>query len=70
MNTLGGHHSGRATLNDVAKLVGVSAKTVSRVVNGEKGVSEAKREEILAAIEQLGFRLNRAAQALKKVLSV
>ena len=65
MNTRGGHHSGRATLNDVAKLVGVSAKTVSRVVNGEKGVSEAKREEILAAIEQLGFRLNRAAQALK-----
>lgn len=55
----------RATLLDVAKAVGVSAKTVSRVVNQEKGVSGAKRLEIEAMIEELGFQPNRAAQALK-----
>lgn len=55
----------RATLLDVAKAVGVSAKTVSRVVNQEKGVSNSKRREIEAMIQHLGFRPNHAAQALK-----
>jgi len=36
------------TLDDVAKKAGVSPKTVSRAVNGEKGISEATRQKFYA----------------------
>lgn len=49
---------------DVAKLSGVSQKTVSRVVNGEPHVSSKVQERVLAAIEELNFRPNSAARAL------
>jgi DNA-binding LacI/PurR family transcriptional regulator len=49
---------------DVARLSGVSQKTVSRVVNGEPHVSPAVRNRVLAAIEELNFRPNSAARAL------
>jgi DNA-binding LacI/PurR family transcriptional regulator len=49
---------------DVAKLAGVSRKTVSRVLNNEPYVSEASRQRVLAAAEELGYRLNHAARAL------
>ncbi len=53
-----------ATLNDVARLVGVSARTVSRVVNNEDVVAEPTRSRILAAIAELGYRPNPLARAL------
>ncbi|MBP7687928.1 MAG: LacI family DNA-binding transcriptional regulator, partial [Thermoflexales bacterium] len=46
------------TLQDVAKLAGVSPKTVSRVVNNQGELSAATRERVQAAIEQLGYRPN------------
>ncbi|WP_329600079.1 LacI family DNA-binding transcriptional regulator [Streptomyces pseudovenezuelae] len=49
---------------DVARLAGVSRKTVSRVLNNEPYVSEASRRRVLAAAEELGYRLNNAARAL------
>lgn len=49
---------------DVARLAGVSQKTVSRVLNNEPYVSEQAREKVLAAAEALGYRLNNAARAL------
>ncbi|MEU4159948.1 LacI family DNA-binding transcriptional regulator [Actinoplanes sp. NPDC026670] len=49
---------------DVARLVGVSQKTVSRVFNNEPTVSEETRERVLAAAQQLGYRPNTAARAL------
>ncbi|MCW6008953.1 LacI family DNA-binding transcriptional regulator [Micromonospora sp. CPCC 205371] len=49
---------------DVARLAGVSQKTVSRVMNGEPYVSEAVRERVLAAARELGYRRNTAARAL------
>ncbi|MFF0160679.1 LacI family DNA-binding transcriptional regulator [Streptomyces sp. NPDC005263] len=49
---------------DVAKLAGVSRKTVSRVLNNEPYVSDEARERVLAAAEELGYRLNHAARAL------
>lgn len=54
----------RPTLHDVADLVGVSARTVSRVVNGEAPVSPATRARIEAAIDQLGYRPNMLARGL------
>ncbi|WP_037680194.1 LacI family DNA-binding transcriptional regulator [Streptomyces griseus] len=49
---------------DVARLAGVSRKTVSRVLNNEPYVSEEARQRVLAAAEELGYRLNHAARAL------
>ncbi|MEU6141084.1 LacI family DNA-binding transcriptional regulator [Streptomyces sp. NPDC047081] len=49
---------------DVARLAGVSQKTVSRVFNGERYVSEDVRRRVLGAAEELGYRLNNAARAL------
>ncbi|MGW0331787.1 LacI family DNA-binding transcriptional regulator [Streptomyces sp. NPDC003011] len=49
---------------DVARLAGVSRKTVSRVLNNEPYVSEEARTRVLAAAESLGYRLNQAARTL------
>jgi DNA-binding LacI/PurR family transcriptional regulator len=49
---------------DVARLAGVSQKTVSRVVNHAAHVRPEVRERVLAAIDQLGFRPNLAARTL------
>jgi LacI family transcriptional regulator, repressor for deo operon, udp, cdd, tsx, nupC, and nupG len=42
-------------LAEVAKKVGVSEATVSRVLNGRAGVSETTREAVLAALDVLGY---------------
>jgi DNA-binding LacI/PurR family transcriptional regulator len=49
---------------DVARLAGVSRKTVSRVFNNEPYVSAEVRWRVLDAAERLGYRLNHAARAL------
>lgn len=49
---------------DVARLAGVSQKTVSRVFNDEPNVSEETRARVLDAAQQLGYRPNAAARAL------
>jgi DNA-binding LacI/PurR family transcriptional regulator len=42
-------------LADVAKKVGVSEATVSRVLNGKPGVSAGTREAVLTALDVLGY---------------
>jgi LacI family transcriptional regulator len=54
----------RATIDDVAKLAGVSIKTVSRVFNNEPNVRASTREKVENAIAQLNYRPNQAAQNL------
>ncbi|MFF7312605.1 substrate-binding domain-containing protein [Streptomyces sp. NPDC008137] len=49
---------------DVARLAGVSQKTVSRVFNDEPYVSADVRRRVLEAAEELGYRRNNAARAL------
>ncbi|MEZ0165407.1 LacI family DNA-binding transcriptional regulator [Kineococcus sp. LSe6-4] len=56
--------SGRPAGSTVARLAGVSQKTVSRVFNDEPYVSAEVRERVLRAAEQLGYRPNSAARAL------
>jgi DNA-binding LacI/PurR family transcriptional regulator len=53
-----------ASIRDVAAVAGVSYQTVSRVINGHPSVRPSTRELVQAAIEDLGFRPNRAARAL------
>lgn len=55
----------KTTLADVASLAGVSAMTVSRVVNGVDGVGERTRRRVQEAIEELGYRPNIVARGLK-----
>ena len=52
------------TLQDVAALAGVSAKTVSRVVNHQGEIKESTRQRIQAAIDELGYRPNILARSL------
>jgi LacI family transcriptional regulator len=51
-------------IDDVARLAGVSPKTVSRVVNREPNVKPATREKVEQAIEALGYRPNQFARNL------
>jgi LacI family transcriptional regulator len=53
-------------MSDVARLAGVSIKTVSRVVNDEPAVHPETALRVLAAIEQLGFRRNLGARNLRR----
>ncbi len=52
------------TIEDVAREAGVSAMTVSRVINGEAVVRENTRALVLAAIERLNYTPNSAARSL------
>ncbi|MDQ7992097.1 MAG: LacI family DNA-binding transcriptional regulator [Propionicimonas sp.] len=52
------------TLDDVARVAGVSRATVSRVVNGGRLVSADTAEAVNRAIGELGYQPNRAARAL------
>ena len=58
--------SSRATLRDVASVAGVSIKTVSRVVNGEPGVSAEKLAAVQQAVEALDYRPNHSASSLRR----
>jgi LacI family transcriptional regulator len=53
-----------ATIIDVAARAGVSAMTVSRVINGRSGVSAATREAVERAIAELSYVPNVAARSL------
>src|ERR1700758_4871156 len=55
----------RPTMKDVASRAGVALKTVSRVVNGEAGVTPQTTKRVLGAIENLGFRRNESARLLR-----
>lgn len=58
----------RASITDIAEKVGVSATTVSRVLNdtqGEIPISEKTRQLVLEAAKRLGYRRNPFASALR-----
>lgn len=53
------------TINDVAKLAGVSPMTVSNVLNGHTSVREENRRKTEAAILETGYVRNESARMLK-----
>lgn len=55
-----------SSMRDVARMAGVSLQTVSRVANGEPHVADAKRERVLAAMQDLEYRPNSAARAMRR----
>ena len=54
------------TLYDVARRAGVSIATVSRVLHGQEPVRETTRARVRAAIEELGYVPDGAAQSLAR----
>ncbi len=54
-----------ATLRDVARRAGVSTKTASNAINGYTHVSERLRHRVQAAVEELDYRPNQLARALR-----
>lgn len=59
----------KATIDDVARLAGVSIKTVSRVVNQEPNVRDATRAKVESAIAALNYRPNLSARNLASLRS-
>ncbi len=55
---------GRTTINDIARLAGVSKKTVSRIINNSPLVREDTREKVRALMTELGFVPDPMARAL------
>jgi LacI family transcriptional regulator len=55
---------GRANIEHVAKLAGVSIKTVSRVFNNEPNVAVATRDRVQKAIAELDYIPNHSARSL------
>ena len=53
----------RPTLNDVAAEAGVSAKSVSRVINGASNISPELRRRVEAAVEKLNYVPNTLARS-------
>lgn len=54
----------RATIEDVARVAGVSRAAVSKVLRDAYGVSPAMRERVNKAVAELGYRPSLAARAM------
>jgi LacI family transcriptional regulator len=52
------------SIKDIAREVGMSPATVSRVVNGKRYVNPQRREQILKLIEETGYVPNKAARSM------
>jgi LacI family transcriptional regulator len=53
------------TVKDIATAVGVSVATVSNVLNDRPNVGAGNRGKVLEVARKLGYRPNRAAQAMR-----
>ena len=54
-----------ATIYDVAREAGVSAKTVSRVLNSDAPVNAKTRERVMRAMDALGYVPSQAARMMR-----
>lgn len=56
----------RPTIEDVARLAGVSIATVSRCLHNPELVAPTTRDRVLTAVRDTGYNLNAAAQSLRQ----
>ncbi|MBO5136939.1 MAG: LacI family DNA-binding transcriptional regulator [Spirochaetaceae bacterium] len=54
----------KLTINEIAEMAQVAKSTVSKALNGQKGVSQETRQRILNIAKQVNFQPNFAAKAL------
>jgi LacI family transcriptional regulator len=52
------------TINDIARICGVSKGTVNRALHGKPGINPGTKEKILAAVRENGFRPDYRAKSL------
>ena len=48
----------KLTINEIAKMANVAKSTVSKALNGQKGVSEENRQRILSLVEDVNYQPN------------
>ena len=67
LHKTGGKEAGRkmTTIKEIAKKCGVSAATVSNILNGKPGASEATREMVLKMAEKMEYMPSYVAKSLK-----
>lgn len=53
-------------MREVAELAGVALSSVSRVLTGHPDTSDAMRQRVLAAVEQLGYEPDMLAQSMRR----
>lgn len=53
------------SIKEVAERAGCSTATVSRVLSGTGYISDEAKEKVMAAVEALGYKPNRAARSLR-----
>ncbi|WP_298455348.1 LacI family DNA-binding transcriptional regulator [uncultured Cellulomonas sp.] len=66
MTASGLSRSGNVTMHDVARVAGVSIKTVSNVINGYQYLRPETKARVEAAIDELGYQVNVAARNLRQ----
>jgi LacI family transcriptional regulator, xylobiose transport system transcriptional regulator len=59
----GGGRRGRLTVADIARLAGVSAPTVSRVLNGQAGVAPGTRQRVEVVLREHRYQRPEASDA-------
>ena len=55
----------KTTIRDIANQLGVSASTVSKVINGKGSISPELRQRVLAVVEQANYQPNLNAKSLR-----
>lgn len=61
----GCHFAMKVTIKDIAKRSGVSATTVSRIINNKaEGIRQETRERVLKVIEEMNYRPNSIARSM------
>lgn len=58
--------NGKYSISEVAEMLGVSKSTVSRAINGNRGVGDELRKKVLDLVEEIGYKPNTIAQSLSK----
>jgi len=58
-------NASKSTIRDVARLCGVSIKTVSRVLNGESGVKRETRDRVTRIINEMGYFPHAGARSMR-----
>ena len=56
----------KINIKDVAKKVGVSTATVSRVLGDFTGVKEETRKKVLDTVSELNYEINAVARSLRQ----
>lgn len=54
----------KLTINEIAKMANVAKSTVSKALNGQKGVSDEVRQKILSLVADVNYQPNATARAL------